>query len=74
VSDEILKALERVERNLGEKIDGVGERVQVLTELVAQFMDSFKGHRDWATRNVLRIAEAADVDMAEDPPPKIVAR
>lgn len=74
MSDEILKALDRVEKNLGEKIDGVGVRVQDLNETVAKFMQSFKDHRDWATRSILRVAEAADVDMTEDPPPKVAAR
>lgn len=89
MSDEILKALQSLETRLetkiadridgaemrlGAKIDRVGERVQDLNETVARFMSSFKDHRDWATRNLLRIAGAADVDMADDPPPKVAAR
>ena len=81
MSDEILKALgelkdgqDRIEKNLGAKIESVGAQVHELNQTVARFMGSFKDFRDWSTRNLVRVAEASGVDLADDPPPKVVAR
>lgn len=67
----IQQNLDRVEKNLSTKIEGVGAQVRDLDETVARFMGSFKEHRDWSTRNVNRIAEASEVDLSDDPPPKV---
>jgi len=81
MSDEILKALEelkdgqaRIEKNLGAKIERVGAQVHDLNQTVGRFMGSFKDQREWSTRTLVRVAEAADVDLSSDPPPKVVAR